>query len=149
MAHMSQEFLSVKLGELESALRRLYSRVEACETAGHGQVKEALVQAEKECEDASLAMERKLGQSRGKAARQIHKAYEQIRETAREIQSGPGPWREQDEGNGEGGEDGLLLAEYALDFAVQAAGRALCLSLKAIDAQMTRQEKEEDCYEGS
>ena len=36
-----------------------------------------------------------------------------------------------------------LLAEYALDFAMQAADRALLLSLEAIDAQLTQQEHEE------
>ena len=38
-------------------------------------------------------------------------------------------------------EEKILLAEYALDFAMQAADRALLLSLQAIDAQMTQQER--------
>ena len=38
-------------------------------------------------------------------------------------------------------EQALLLAEYALDFAMQAASRALLISLEAIDAQMTEQEE--------
>ena len=38
-------------------------------------------------------------------------------------------------------EQALLLAEYALDFALQAASRALLISLEAIDAQMTEQEE--------
>ena len=38
-------------------------------------------------------------------------------------------------------EEKILLAEYALDFAQQAADRALLLSMEAIDAQRN----EEDC----
>ena len=37
-------------------------------------------------------------------------------------------------------EEKLLLAEYALDFAHQAADRALLLSMEAIDAQLQQQE---------
>ena len=40
-------------------------------------------------------------------------------------------------------EEKLLLAEYALDFAHQAADRALLLSMEAIDAQLQQQEGEE------
>ena len=39
-------------------------------------------------------------------------------------------------------EEKVLLAEYALDFAMQAADNALLISLKAMDAQMTLLEKE-------
>ena len=35
----------------------------------------------------------------------------------------------------------ILLAEYALDFAVQAANHALLLSMEAIDAQATSPEE--------
>ena len=41
-------------------------------------------------------------------------------------------------------EEKALLAEYALDFAMQAANRALLISLEAIDAELTQQEKEEE-----
>ncbi len=39
-------------------------------------------------------------------------------------------------------EEKILLAEYALDFALQAANRALLLSMEAIEAQLSDQEKE-------
>ena len=38
-------------------------------------------------------------------------------------------------------EEKILLAEYALDFAHQAADRALLLSMDAINAQMFQQEE--------
>ncbi|HIU47656.1 MAG TPA: hypothetical protein IAC59_10440 [Candidatus Fimadaptatus faecigallinarum] len=38
-------------------------------------------------------------------------------------------------------EEKILLAEYALDFAHQAADRALLLSMDAINAQLTQQEE--------
>ena len=37
-------------------------------------------------------------------------------------------------------EEKLLLAEYALDFAHQAADRALLISMEAIDAQLLQQQ---------
>ena len=37
-------------------------------------------------------------------------------------------------------EEKILLAEYALDFAQQAADRALLLSMDAMDAQLLQQE---------
>ena len=40
-------------------------------------------------------------------------------------------------------EEKARLAEYALDLAMQAANRALLISLEAIDAELTQQEKEE------
>ena len=40
-------------------------------------------------------------------------------------------------------EEKILRAEYALDFAMQAADRALLLSLKAIEAQTRQQEQDE------
>lgn len=39
------------------------------------------------------------------------------------------------------GEEKLLLAEYALDFAYQAADRALLLSMDAIDTQLLGQKE--------
>lgn len=39
-------------------------------------------------------------------------------------------------------EEKILLAEYGLDFAVQAANRALLLAMEAIYAQLTQQEQE-------
>lgn len=41
-------------------------------------------------------------------------------------------------------EEKILLAEYALDFAMQAAERALLLSLEAMEAQTKQQEKKEE-----
>ena len=39
-------------------------------------------------------------------------------------------------------EEKILLAEYALDFAVQTANRALLLAMEAIDAQQTGRQEE-------
>ena len=41
------------------------------------------------------------------------------------------------------------MAEYALDFAVQAVNRGLLTALEAMDADLTTQEKEEKHYERS
>lgn len=39
-------------------------------------------------------------------------------------------------------EEKILLAEYALDFAMQVSNHALLIAMEAIDAQMTQQEKD-------
>ena len=41
-----------------------------------------------------------------------------------------------------GAEEKILTAEYALDFAMQAVGRALLVSLEAIEAQRLEDKKE-------
>ena len=41
-----------------------------------------------------------------------------------------------------GAEEKILTAEYALDFAMQAANRALLVSLEAIEAQRMEEKKE-------
>ena len=49
-----------------------------------------------------------------------------------------GKWR-----NELSAEEKILLAEYALDFALQAANHALLISMEAIKAQMAEQEQED------
>lgn len=39
-------------------------------------------------------------------------------------------------------EEKILLAEYALDFAMQISNHALLISMEAIDAQLTQQEND-------
>ena len=66
-------------------------------------------------------------------------------EIEQRVQQAKAAMREQAARRGEGQADAekkLLLAEYALDFALQASNRALLLAMEAIDAQLAGQEGE-------
>ena len=60
-----------------------------------------------------------------------------IRETKAKVQD----MTDQNPDGQAGAEEKILLAEYALDFAQQAADRALLLSMEAIDAQLLQREE--------
>ena len=62
---------------------------------------------------------------------------EEIRQIIDNVQARPGPAGDADQA----AEEKILLAEYALDFAVQAADRALLTAMEAIEAEMTQNER--------
>ena len=81
--------------------------------------------------------------SRAEVVATIARTYEEIQPC---IRHGWDALQTQVSGNdsmNEGAEKRILLAEYALDFAVQAANRALLLSMEAIATQETQLEIKE------
>ena len=135
---MAHEILSAKLYELEQRIGQVYSRIQLSETADHAQLQETLVALKKECAENKLALADKIKFSKAKTAAKIAGAYGKIgrimENTKTEVM-----------GSASEGvaaqEETILLAEYALDFAMQAAEEALILSLEAIDAQYLQQNK--------
>lgn len=83
---------------------------------------------EKECAEEELTFRKNLQFSKAPCVSLTAKAYEEIELIIQRAKK----------------ED--FSAEYALDFAMQAADRALLSSLKAIDAQMTQQEQDERSF---
>ena len=120
---MAHEILSVKLCELEEQLSRLSGRIHLSETAGHDQLRREIRALSKECEETEWT----------------YGAIEQlIQKTKSELETQAAGR----EGGEAAAEEKILLAEYALDFALEAANRALLLSMEAIDTQLTSQEQE-------
>jgi hypothetical protein len=139
---MAHEILSIKLCELEEQISRLSSRIHLSETADHDQLRQEIRALSKECTETELSLREKLRLSKAEAVTVVSKAYE---ETEQLIQKAKTELETQAAGRDDGAasvEEKILLAEYVLDFAVEAANRALLLSMEAIDAQLTSQEKE-------
>ena len=76
--------------------------------------------------DIAHALAERLRHSRAHQVREIADAFEEIREIVRRVQT---EVRRDDES---GEEMQLLFAEYAMDFAMQAARHALLVALEAI-----------------
>ncbi len=140
---MAHEILSVKLYELDNRIMRLCSRIHLSESAGHAQLQQEITDLGRECAEAELSLRERLRRSRSGVAAHLSRTYEKVEDTI----SASGKELRQSEAGGErpylSADEKALLAEYALDFAMQAADRALLLSLEAIDAQLTQQEHEE------
>ena len=138
---MAHEILSIKLRELEDQVARLISRIRLSESTDRAALRREIEELELECAESRLALQKKLQLSLADIVSIIAHAYV---ETERVISEGKDALQEWAAGKTDpnaGSEEKILVAEYALDFAVQAANRALLLSMEAIEAQPTRQEE--------
>ena len=138
---MAHEILTVKLCELEDQLVRLSSRIHLSETAGQDQLRQEIRALSKECAETELTLRKKLQLSKAKVVAALANTYGEIEQI---IEKAKAALEEQAAGRNDAdasAEEKILLAEYALDFAVQAANRALLLSMEAIDAQLTGREE--------
>ena len=131
---MAHEILSVKLCELEDQLARLNSRIHMSETADRGRLQSEILALRRECAENELTLRTKLRCSRSGMVGALADSYGEIEQ---HVQKAKAAMREQADA-----EEKLLLAEYALDFALQASNRALLLAMEAIDAQLAGQEGE-------
>lgn len=129
---MTHEILSVKLCELDDKFSRMRSRIELSESASPIRLKQEISALENECAESGLILREKLRFSRAEFVSKLSEAYEKIGTIIKEAN---------EELELFSAEQKILLAEYSLDFAMQAADKALLLSLQAIDAQMTQQEE--------
>ena len=137
---MAHEILAVKLRELEEQLSRLRSRVHLSETISHPQLQQEIQALRLECAETALALQAKLQRSRAEMVSVLADFYEEVE---RSIQTAGAALQEQTAHSDDpeaAAEGKILLAEYALDFALQAANRALLLAMEAIDAQLAGQE---------
>lgn len=139
---MAHEILTVKLCELEDQLSRLSSRIHLSETADHPRLLREIRALSRECDETELTLRTKLRRSRAEMVSVLADCYGDVEQTIHKAEEA---LKEQilRSGNPEAAaEEKILLAEYALDFAIQAANRALLLSMQAIDAQLTQQAAE-------
>lgn len=133
---MAHEILSVKLCELEEQLSRLSSRIHLSETAGHDRLQQEINMLSKECAETELTLQKKLKMSRAEIVATLADTYREIEQILRAGQSKLQVQAAEKNDSDMIAEEKILLAEYALDFAVLAANRALLLSMEAIDAQL-------------
>ena len=136
---MAHEIMSVKLCELDERIARLHSRVRLTETTDTAALRREVKALERQCAETALTLHQKLSYTRSAIAGELCETYE----TAENRMDG---MRQRLAGivarSEAPAEEETLLAEYALDFALLAAERALLLSMKAICAQRDAEREE-------
>lgn len=137
---MAHEILSVKLCELEDQFSRLSSRIHLSETASHERLQREIKELAEEYTETELTLRKKLQLSHAEIVSILADAYKEIEQLVKKAEDS---LQKQEDGSSPDAavEEKILLAEYALDFAVQTANRALLLSMEAIDAQLLQQEE--------
>ena len=138
---MAHEILSIKLCELEDQIIRLLHRIRLSETIDQVQLEREIKALKQDCEENELTREEKLQLSRAEIVSVIAQTYAEMQQA---LQKNNDALRDRDSRSLDSdakSEERILLAEYALDFAVQAANRALLLSLEAIAAQSILQKE--------
>lgn len=137
---MAQGILNAKLDELDRQLRKIQRKIQKSGSANPARLRADLEQVRKEYAENEKALRNRLRFSRSGVVTGLSVSYNQveqiIRETKNKMKMPGGKEAEK--------EEKILLAEYALDFAMQAAERALLLSLEAMEAQTKQQEKKEE-----
>lgn len=130
---MAHEILSVKLYEMNKEFAKLHSRLELTGTADLEQIKTEIKFLHKECQENRMILQNQLKFSRSPKVRQISVAYDRIEAIINEAQKElfEKSWSEEMTE-----EEMALVAEYSLDFAMQAANNALLVSMEAIRLQM-------------
>lgn len=140
---MGHEILSVKLCELDDQLSRLSSRIHLSETAGRPQLQHEIRALRLECAETELTLQTKLQRSRAEMLSVLADSYREVEQSAQKARAALQQQAFRQGSPEAAAEEKILLAEYALDFALQAANRALLLAMEAIDAQLAGQEGDE------
>lgn len=136
---MSQEILTPKLVELERHLNRLTGLIYRSQEESLSQLEGEIQTLSRESAEQQNALEHQLFCSKAEIAPVLQSIYQNIQDA---LQKGKDQLEEQSGTSiGKEGavEEKILLAEYALDFAFQAADRALMAALQAIAAQLSQE----------
>ena len=139
---MAQQLLSIKLSELDQTIEKLHSRIQCSENLEKELLQEEITQLKQEYFTSDQLLHQKLNYSRADMVSILAKMYDEIEQSvqaaSRNLQ-----YHHIKLTSSHLSEEKLLLAEYALDFAVQAANHALLLSLEAILTQRTQDDLQE------
>ena len=120
---MEQDMLAGKLAEVDAQLAGVHAKLQSAAQMESAELDAAIAQTREETEQCAHALAERLRHSR---AHQVGDAFEEIRKIVRRVQT------EVRRGDESGEEMQLLFAEYAMDFAMQAARHALLVALEAI-----------------
>ena len=140
---MAHEILSVKLCQLDDRLARLHSHIHMSESASHSQLLGEIQALERACAEEELGLRKKLELSKSAYVSLLSRCYGEIVQSIQRARDGLRELDSRCPDEDQRAEAKLLLAEYGLDFAHQAADRALLLAMDAIDTELLREEKEE------
>ena len=132
---MAHEILSVKLCQLDDRVGRLHSRIHMSETAGHSQLSQEIAALRRECAASEMALREELRLSKSEYTAILAESYGEVERAVQTAKERLQALTEACPDADARGEAELLLVEYGLDFAHQAADRALLQALEAIDTQ--------------
>lgn len=138
---MAHEILTLKLRELEDQFSHLSRRICSSQTAGHEQLQQDMAALSQEWNQASADLRQSLQQSRAQIASVLANAYAEVEQAIQRADNTLQGHAHTPGNSDASSEEKILVAEYSLDFALLAANRALLLSLQAIDAQLTQEER--------
>lgn len=123
---MEQDVLAGKLAEVDAQLAGVHAKLRSAAQMESAELDAAIAQTREETAQCAHALAERLRYSRAHQVGEIADAFEEIREIVRRVQT------EVRRGDESGEEMQLLFAEYAMDFAMQAARHALLVALEAI-----------------
>ena len=138
---MAQESLSIKLRELEAQITRLLIRIQLSENDDNAHLQQAIEGLKRECGENELALKNRLQLSRSGIVSTISHTYGQIETIIHQCKDTLQAYASLRADPDQEAEEKILLAEYALDFSIQAANRALLLAMEAMAAQPTQPEE--------
>lgn len=143
---MAHEILSVKMYELDKKLEQTHSRIQLAESMDAERLHQQIQELRQECQENRITLENRLRHSKTGWVMKLTGVYDQIETAVGKVLETENINLKNEEpvlGNVlPGAEEKILTAEYALDFAMQAVGRALLVSLEAIEAQRLEDKKE-------
>lgn len=140
---MAEEILNEKMTELEERLVGLHDRIRLYQKIPPQNLEKEIQSLARERAINRQELEKKLYSSKAEMVRALGKMYQEIQSIIQkgmknlEEKAPGGPWDKAVEGK-------ILLAEYALDFACQAADRSLQLSLEAMNTQLLQEQGEKE-----
>lgn len=142
---MANEILSAKLNELDREFERLRSRIHLGEEEDRGRIERELILLRRECTRNEQELRSRMALSRAQTVGRISRVYSRVEQVIKEAKLEVSGNKNAEEWlNALSAEEKALLAEYALDFAMQAANRALLVAMEAIEGQLAQQEREEE-----
>lgn len=139
---------AIKLYELEQQYGRMQSRLRLCQQDDHPKIRQELQTAIDEYKENELLLQRNVEGSRSSAVAALAQAQLKYFRTVREILERELPESLHSEANTSSedrAEAAALYTEYAIDFAAQSMRYALISALKAMDLQLSSEEKKEEC----
>lgn len=132
---MTHGNLSVKLNQLDDRMERLHSLIQISETSDQETLRQTIDRLEQECLRSETNLWEILRHSRSALVKVLAGSCEKVEQVVQNTRKQINTLEEESEDEETVVEEKLLLAEYLLYFAYQAADRALLFSLKAIEAQ--------------
>lgn len=150
---MTNEILAVKLCELDRRVGRLHSRILDLEHAPQEVLQQEIKALRREYQENEQMLRNNLRFSRAPSVAVLYQAYTEVEEVLERLRKQMEQESEENKETQSSGtkktpplseidpaEEKLLLAEYALDFAMQAADRALLISMEAAGAEQMEPE---------